>query len=123
MANEIREHPHFGDIYYAKLTGGENIQSGVRPVVIAQNDAGNRHSTTVEVVPMSSKIHKAKYMPTHVLIHPTPDNGLHTVSIVLAEQVVTINKKSLLGFLGVLDRHSMQLIGQARRIQSPFLAG
>lgn len=123
MANETRTHPRFGEIYYANLTGGEHIQAGIRPVVIAQNDLGNRYSPTVEVVPMSSKIYKAKYLPTHVLIHPTSDNGLRCVSIVLAEQPVTINKKALLDFVGVLDEHAIQMIGQARRIQSPFLAG
>ena len=123
MANETRTHPRFGEIYYADLIGGENIQAGVRPVVIAQNDTGNRYSPTVEVVPMSSKIQKARNMPTHVLIHPTPSNGLRRLSIVLAEQPVTTNKKALLDFVGVLDDHAIQMIGQARRIQSPFLAG
>ena len=112
--------PHFGDIFYADLIGDENVQSGTRPVVIAQNNIGNQHSTTVEVIPMSSRINKAKYMPTHVLIHPTPENGLKTMSIVLAEQVVTINKKRLLGFLGKLDSGSLSLVGQARKTQSPF---
>lgn len=115
-------HPKFGEIYFAKLLGGENIQSGVRPVVIAQNNVGNQHSSTVEVIPMSSKINKAKYLPTHVLIHPSEQNGLRHMSIVLAEQVVTINQKDLLGLMGQLDNHSIRLIGEARRIQSPFLA-
>ena len=120
MTVKNNNNPRFGDIYLAELIGGENIQSGVRPVVIAQNNIGNQHSTTVEVIPMSSRVHKARYMPTHVLIHPNNENGLRHMSIVLAEQVVTINKKSLKGFLGVLDSHSIGLIGQARRIQSPF---
>lgn len=123
MSNEENKYPRFGDIYFARLTGGENIQAGIRPVVIAQNNIGNQHSTTVEVIPMSSKVHKAKYMPTHVLIHPTEENGLKAMSIVLAEQVVTINKKSLLGFLGILDKESLTMIGQARKIQSPFPTG
>ena len=116
-------HPQFGEIYFANLVGGENIQSGLRPVVIAQNNVGNQYSSTVEVIPMSSKINKAKYLPTHVLIHPSKQNGLRHMSIVLAEQVVTINKKDILGFMGMLDNHSLRLIGEARRIQSPFLAG
>lgn len=115
--------PHFGDIFYADLIGGENIQSGVRPVVIAQNDVGNKFSSTVEVIPMSSRINKARYMPTHVLICPTSDNGLATISIVLAEQTVTINKNRLLDFIGKLDKATISMIGQARRIQSPFMAG
>ena len=112
--------PKFGDIFFADLLGDENVQSGKRPVNIAQNDVGNRFSTTVEVIPMSSRVHKAKHMPTHVLVHPTQMNGLRTASIVLAEQVVTIPKKRLLAYLGVLDRGTLSLVGQARRTQSPF---
>ena len=122
MTKQKRDHPFFGDVYYAELAGGQNIQSGIRPVVIAQNNVGNKHSPTVEVIPMSSKIHKAKYLPTHVLIHPTSENGLKHPSLVLAEQAVTIHKSALMAFLGVLDPHAIRLIGQARRIQSPFLS-
>lgn len=112
--------PHFGDIFVANLLGDENVQSGKRPVVIAQNDVGNRFSTTVEVIPMSSRVNKGKYMPTHVLVHPSEENGLRTSSIVLAEQAVTIPKSRLQGFLGTLDRATLKLVGQARRTQSPF---
>lgn len=112
--------PQFGDIYFAELIGDENIQAGKRPVVIAQNNIGNMHSQTVEVIPMSSKINKAKHMPTHVLVKPTKQNGLQAMSIVLAEQVVTINKKRLLRFLGKLDYVEIRLIGEARKVQSPF---
>ena len=112
--------PHFGDVFFADLLGDDHVQSGKRPVVIAQNDIGNRFSTTVEVIPMSSRVNKAKYMPTHVLVHPSTLNGLKTASIVLAEQVVTIPKRRLLVYLGVLDRETLGLIRQARRTQSPF---
>ena len=112
--------PHFGDVFFADLLGDDHVQSGKRPVVIAQNDIGNRFSTTVEVIPMSSRVNKAKYMPTNVLVHPSTLNGLKTASIVLAEQVVTIPKRRLLVYLGVLDRETLGLIGQARRTQSPF---
>ena len=118
--NNTMLQPQFGDVFFADLVGDENVQSGTRPVVIAQNNVGNKFSSTVEVIPMSSKIKKAKYMPTHVLIYPTKENGLKVASIVLAEQVVTINKKRLLGFLGKLDQQSLTMIGQARKTQSPF---
>ena len=112
--------PRFGDIYFAKLAGGDNIQGGIRPVVIAQNNIGNQYSPTVEVIPMSANIMKARYMPTHVLIHPNDTNHLTRASIVLAEQVVTINKNMLVNYIGNLDEESIRLIGEARRIQSPF---
>lgn len=121
MTMQSTRTPNFGDIYYAKLSGGEHIQHGVRPVVIAQNNIGNRYSPTVEVIPMSSNVRKARYMPTHVLIHPDKHNNLPKSSIVLAEQVVTVNKKYLIEFLGILDENAIRMIGEARRIQSPFL--
>lgn len=120
MTMQSTRTPNFGDIYYAKLSGGEHIQHGVRPVVIAQNNIGNQYSPTVEVIPMSSNIMKARYMPTHVLIHPNDTNHLTRASIVLAEQVVTINKNMLVNYIGNLDEESIRLIGEARRIQSPF---
>lgn len=120
MTMQSARTPNFGDIYYAKLSGGEHIQHGIRPVVIAQNNIGNRYSPTVEVIPMSSNVMKAKYMPTHVLIHPNDTNHLTRASIVLAEQVVTINKNMLVNYIGNLDEESIRLIGEARRIQSPF---
>lgn len=120
---EVAHTPRFGDIFYADLIGGEHIQKGIRPVVIAQNNVGNKYSMTVEVIPLSTKIQKASRMPTHVLIYPTEDNGLKQTSIVLAEQVVTINKKRLLTFIGVMEDQYLFLIGRARRIQSPFLYG
>ena len=122
MNQAKQTNPHFGDIFYAKLTGGEHIQSGIRPVVIAQNDVGNRYSHTVEVIPMSTRIHKASYMPTHVLIHPDRQNGLQMPSVVLAEQVVTINQKDLINQIGRLNEDAIKMIGQARKIQSPFLS-
>ena len=120
MQNSVQ--PKFGDIFYADLVGGENIQGGIRPVVIAQNDVGNKHSPIVEVIPMSSRIRKAAYMPTHVIVHANQMNGLRRDSVVLAEQPVTINKNQLLNKVGILDTQSLILIGQARRIQSPFPA-
>ena len=121
MTMQSNRTPNFGDIYYAKLTGGEHIQSGIRPVVIAQNNIGNKYSPTVEVIPMSSRVMKARYMPTHVLIHPDAKYNLPRSSVVLAEQAVTVNKKDLLDFIGILDTNAIRLVGEARRIQSPFL--
>ena len=120
MSNANIPQPKFGDVFLADLLGDENVQSGRRPVVIAQNDIGNRFSTTVEVIPMSSRINKARYLPTHVLVHPTQNNGLKMASIVLAEQVVTIPKKRLLGYIGSLDQSTLGMIGQSRRTQSLF---
>ena len=83
-----------GDIFYADLrpvVGSE--QGGVRPVVIIQNDIGNRYSPTVICAAITSKINKAK-MPTHVEI-AAMDDQLVKDSVVLLEQIRTIDKKRL----------------------------
>lgn len=83
-----------GDIFYADLrpvVGSE--QGGIRPVVIIQNDIGNRYSPTVICAAVTSKINKAK-MPTHVEIAATEDQ-LVKDSVVLLEQIRTIDKKRL----------------------------
>lgn len=85
MTNTVQR-PQFGDIYFANLIGGNNLQKGIRPVLIVQNNIGNRYSSTFEVLPLSSRVYKARYMPTHVLVHAHPMNGLRRDSVVLAEQ-------------------------------------
>ena len=81
-----------GDIYYADLSpviGSE--QGGIRPVVIVQNDVGNKYSPTVIAAAITSKINKAK-LPTHIEID-AETFGLPKDSVILAEQVRTIDKK------------------------------
>lgn len=88
-----------GDIYYANL--GEyngSIQGGLRPVMIVQNDIGNRFSPTVIIATISSQVHKAK-LPTHVIIDHTKC-GLNRESFVMLEQIKTINKSDLKDYLG-----------------------
>lgn len=83
-----------GDIFYADLSpviGSE--QGGVRPVLIIQNDIGNRYSPTIIVVAITSQINKAK-LPTHVEIKSS-DYGLPKDSVLLLEQIRTIDKRRL----------------------------
>lgn len=119
MTNTVQR-PQFGDIYFANLIGGDNLQKGLRPVLIVQNNIGNRYSSTFEVLPLSSRVYKARYMPTHVLVHAHPMNGLRRDSVVLAEQVVTIHIDQLQERIGKLDHQSLVMVGKARAIQSPF---
>ena len=89
-----------GDIYYANI--GENmgsIQSGIRPVMIVQNDFGNMHSPTVLVAILSSKINKAK-LPTHIIITKEECKGLTYDSFVGMEQLFTLNKYQLGSYIG-----------------------
>lgn len=83
-----------GDVFYADLNpviGSE--QGGVRPVVVIQNDIGNKYSPTVIVAAITSKINKAK-LPTHVEI-PSKTSNLEKDSVILLEQIRTLDKKRL----------------------------
>ena len=104
-----------GDIYYADLSpvvGSE--QGGVRPVLIIQNDVGNKHSPTVIATAITSQINKAK-MPTHIEIDAN-EYGLSKDSVVLAEQIRTIDKKRLKEKIGHLDDDLMLKVNQALEI-------
>lgn len=104
-----------GDIYYADLSpvvGSE--QGGIRPVLIVQNDVGNRFSPTVIAAAITSQSDKAK-LPTHIKVNAS-GSGLAKDSIVLLEQVRTIDKQRLKEKMGALDALSMNRINQALSI-------
>ncbi len=104
-----------GDIYYADLSpvvGSE--QGGIRPVVIVQNDIGNRHSPTVIAAAITSKTTKAK-LPTHIEVF-ADENGLNKDSVILLEQVRTIDKKRLKEKMGHLEEDVMQKVNNAINI-------
>ncbi len=101
-----------GDIYYADLSpviGSE--QGGIRPVLIVQNDVGNRFSPTVIAAAITSQQTKAK-LPTHIPIGAMT-SGLSKDSVVLLEQVRTIDKKRLREKMGTVDQNSMKEINNA----------
>lgn len=104
-----------GDIYYADLSpvvGSE--QGGVRPVLIIQNDIGNKYSPTVIAAAITSQINKAK-MPTHIELL-AKDYGLNKDSVVLLEQIRTIDKKRLREKIGHLDDILMGSVNKALSI-------
>ena len=101
-----------GDIYYADLSpvvGSE--QGGVRPVLIVQNDTGNRYSPTVIAAAITSQTNKAK-LPTHIALS-APDYGLPRDSVVLLEQIRTIDKRRLREHMGRLDAAMMNQVDNA----------
>lgn len=101
-----------GDIYYADLSpvvGSE--QGGVRPVLIVQNDTGNRHSPTVIAAAITSKTDKAR-LPTHIELSGN-SFGLTKDSIVLLEQIRTIDKRRLKEKMGRVDEELMTKIDNA----------
>lgn len=101
-----------GEIYYADLSpvvGSE--QGGIRPVLIIQNDVGNRYSPTVIAAAITSQRDKTR-LPTHISVEAT-DCGLAKDSIVLLEQVRTIDKQRLKEKMGSLDMQSMTMVDKA----------
>lgn len=101
-----------GDIYYADLSpvvGSE--QGGIRPVLIVQNDVGNKYSPTVIAAAITSQINKAK-MPTHIEL-AAKEYGLNKDSVVLLEQIRTIDKKRLREKIGHLDEKLMSAVNEA----------
>ena len=101
-----------GDIYYADLSpvvGSE--QGGVRPVLIVQNDVGNRYSPTVIAAAITSQKSKTS-LPTHIELGSN-NTGLQKDSIVLLEQIRTIDKHRLKEKMGCLDGNSMNKVNQA----------
>lgn len=104
-----------GDIFYADLSpvvGSE--QGGIRPVLVIQNDVGNKYSPTVIVAAITSQINKAK-MPTHIELSGDV-YGLSKDSVVLMEQIRTIDKKRLKEKIGHMDEENTKDIDEALRI-------
>lgn len=109
-----------GEIYYADLSpviGSE--QGGVRPVLIIQNDVGNKFSPTVIVCAVTSRITKAK-LPTHVEI-PAGSFGLNKASVILLEQMRTLDKRRLKTRVGEVDSVAMRKIERATLISLGFV--
>ena len=104
-----------GEIYYADLSpvvGSE--QGGIRPVLIVQNDVGNRHSPTVIAAAITSQRDKSR-LPTHIEVS-ADTCGLSKDSVVLLEQIRTIDKKRLKDRIGELDNTSMNRVNTALSI-------
>jgi len=101
-----------GDIYYADLSpvvGSE--QGGIRPVLIIQNDVGNRYSPTVIAAAVTSQLNKSK-LPTHIEIDAMK-YGLPKDSVILTEQIRTIDKKRLKEKIGHIDEELMTSVNDA----------
>ena len=97
------------DIYYADLSKNtvNSEQGGIRPVIVIQNDIGNKYSPTLIVLPITSEI-KKENMPTHCILHKSIKNGLKIDSMVLAEQIRVIDKSRILDYIGHLDNANEQ---------------
>ena len=103
------------DNFYADLAQGQGSeQGGIRPVIIVQNDIGNKFSPTTIVAPITSKLNKAK-LPTHIEIK-AKQFGLEKDSVMLMEQIRTIDKVRLREFLGSVDEYIIDKIDNALKI-------
>lgn len=101
-----------GDMYYADLGRGiGSEQEGYRPVIIIQNNTGNKYSPTVIVAAISSKVDVKAKLPTHYLLKA--ENGLELPSLVLLEQLRTIDKRRLETYIGRLDEKNIRKINRA----------
>lgn len=108
MADNVKR----GEVFYADLSpvvGSE--QGGIRPVLIVQNDVGNRYSPTVIAAAITSRHDKAK-LPTHIELQ-SENCGLSKDSVVLLEQMRTLDKRRLRERMGILDGDMMQKIDEA----------
>ena len=108
-----------GEVYYADLSpvvGSE--QGGIRPVLIIQNDIGNRFSPTVIVSAITSQLTKAK-LPTHIELKKG-QFGLPKDSVVLLEQIRTLDKRRLKDKVGMLDEKFMRYVDRAMLISLGF---
>ncbi len=104
-----------GDMYYADLGHGiGSEQNGTRPVVIIQNNVGNKHSPTVIIAAITSKANVKAKLPTHYYI--AAGNGLALPSIVLLEQIRTVDKRRLSDYIGRLDERHIRGINHALAI-------
>ena len=104
-----------GDIYYADLSPVVGSEQGViRPVLVIQNNVGNRHSPTVICAAITSKMNKAK-LPTHIEIS-TRDYKIVKNSVILLEQIRTIDKQRLKEYVCHIDGGMMRKVDQAIRI-------
>ena len=109
-----------GELYYADLSpvvGSE--QGGIRPVLVVQNDVGNKYSPTVIAAAVTSKINKAK-LPTHIEL-PSNMYGLQKDSVILLEQIRTLDKRRLKERIGELSETTMSRVDNAILISLGFV--
>lgn len=104
-----------GDIYLVDL--GTNVgseQGGCRPVLLLQNDVGNHYGPTLIVAPVSSRYWKKSKQPTHTLVQGI--RNLNSPSVVLTEQLLTIDKVRVMKYLGKVPEEQMQEVDRAVKV-------
>lgn len=123
LKNEIISRPRFGEIWMCHLSAKEgSVQSGYRPVFILSNDKNNTYSTTLNIIPITSKMNKRK-LPVHVELWNHQKYGLPVPSTMMVEQITTIDLDSLERKIGVVrDSTTLSDIKRAIGVQFPILS-
>lgn len=110
-----------GDIWMVDFGAPEDEYDhklhGIRPVVIVSIDSANRHSTVFHAVPLTSKIHKKTYLPTHIFISSYKAVGLRTNSIAQCEQLCDVNYTDLIEKVGKVSQNQLRQITKGVQIQ------
>lgn len=116
-----KNEPHYAEIWMCCLNQEQgSVQSGYRPVYIASNNINNKYSTTLNIIPITSK--KKMNLPIHVILENYQEFGLSSQSTLLVEQIMTVDVSSLHRRLGkITDNYTLRRIGEAMEVQFPNL--
>ena len=108
-----------GDILWADLGmfPTTSVQGGVRPVIVVSNNKANTYSSVITEVPLTSRMYKKRYLPTHVFISKYDMTGIRKGSLALAEQVMSISTKCIIEKCGRVNKWSLDRVLKAVRIQ------
>lgn len=122
ITQSITDKPHCTEIWMCWLENKDgSVQSGYRPVYIASNDMNNKYSTTLNVIPITSK--KKKPLPIHVDLDSYQEYGLCSQSTMLVEQIMTVSVSALHKRIGkIADGETLRKISAALAIQIPNFA-
>lgn len=112
-----------GDIIIVDLGQHEtSVQSGIRPCVVISNNMANRYSPVITVVPLTSKIHKKEYLPTHVFLNGYRNTGLNRHSLALCEQITSVAFSDVLEVAGRVSKRKLAEISNAVKVQCGLVA-
>lgn len=119
---EEKLRPRCGEIWMCNLSEGEgSVQNGYRPVFILSNDKNNTYSSTVNIIPITTKMNKRK-LPVHVELWNYMDYGLKAPSTMMVEQTTTVAISALDKYIGrIIDKNILGNISRAMRIQFPVI--
>lgn len=118
-----KSRPKCGEIWMCNLSESEgSVQSGYRPVFIVSNDKNNTYSSTINIIPITTKMNKRK-LPVHVELWNYQRYGLKAPSTLMVEQTTTVALSSLDKYIGkILDKNVLGDISRAMRVQFPVIA-